>query len=278
MDETSISTDPKIFLELLFGFYQDKLVDTYEPYINATNSRRLTIDDRTFFETPGSDQRAIFLNRNFMQKYSYNVSAEKDKVIPNIRISEAILHRRRMPLQDRYGRGCREPDGRAHSRKYETPALSGDMTEGRILGGPDLRIPQGVHRRRTAYLLLQAHQSSDHLLRRQLRPQGQTLPAGSRQRKRNLTDETHDSRHDEKDDSHTCSCSLAVCDGLRQIGDSRSDRPAAHLHLLPGRRQPGFQFLVRLHARGERPDRRADQIRRPAADRRPRLCRESLSR
>ena len=89
MDETSISTDPKIFQELLFGFYHEKLVETYEPYINATASRRLTVDDRTLFETPEEDLRSNFIDRNFMQRYSYSVSQEKDKIIPNIRISEA---------------------------------------------------------------------------------------------------------------------------------------------------------------------------------------------
>ena len=129
MDETSISTDPKIFLELLFGFYQDKLVDTYEPYINATNSRRLTIDDRTFFETPGSDQRAIFLNRNFMQKYSYNVSTEKDKIIPNIRISEAYYIAAECLYKTDMAAAAANLMVVRTARKYETPALSGDMTE-----------------------------------------------------------------------------------------------------------------------------------------------------
>ena len=128
MDETSISTDPKIFQELLFGFYHEKLVETYEPYINATASRRLTVDDRTLFETPEEDLRSNFIDRNFMQRYSYSVSQEKDKIIPNIRISEAYYIAAECLYKTDMATAAADLTVVRTARGYET-ALSETMTE-----------------------------------------------------------------------------------------------------------------------------------------------------
>lgn len=128
MDETNISTDPKIFQELLFGFYHEKLVETYEPYINASASRRLTVDDRTLFETPEEDLRSNFINRNFMQRYSYSVSQEKDKIIPNIRISEAYYIAAECLYKTDMATAAADLTVVRTARGYET-ALSETMTE-----------------------------------------------------------------------------------------------------------------------------------------------------
>lgn len=88
---SSIAKTPKMLDDLLFGFYNEKLMENYEPYANNTNSKRLTIDSKSFFTTPSNDKRSAFINTstNFMQKYIVKVSDEKDMLIPNIRISEA---------------------------------------------------------------------------------------------------------------------------------------------------------------------------------------------
>lgn len=86
---SSLEDIPKNFDELLFGFYNKKLMETYEPYSNATNSQRLTVDDRPFFASPADDMRSWFIRGNFMQKYVVKSSGERDMIIPNIRISEA---------------------------------------------------------------------------------------------------------------------------------------------------------------------------------------------
>ena len=107
---------PKLFDDLLFGFYNDKLAETFEPYANNTNARRLVIDDKPLFTTPTNDQRKNFRNTTtgFLTKYTVSVSEEKDKIIPNIRISEAAAADL---MTVRKARG------------YSSPALSGSTSE-----------------------------------------------------------------------------------------------------------------------------------------------------
>lgn len=87
----AIAGDPKLTDETLFGFYNEKLVETYEPFINADAARRLPVDDPTFFTTPSTDQRKNFVNADteFMKRYTVKVSDEKDCIVPHVRISEA---------------------------------------------------------------------------------------------------------------------------------------------------------------------------------------------
>ncbi|MFR9251015.1 MAG: hypothetical protein ACLVK4_14375 [Alistipes shahii] len=56
----SILSVPRCSTTCSFGFYQEKLTETFEPYVNNTNSRRLTIDDKTFFTTPTNDRKRSF--------------------------------------------------------------------------------------------------------------------------------------------------------------------------------------------------------------------------
>lgn len=168
-----------MFDDLLFGFYQEKLTETFEPYVNNTNSRRLTIDDKTFFTTPTNDKRSGFIktSTNFLTKYTVNVSDEKDKIVPNIRISEAYYIAAECLYKTDMKTAAADLMVVRQGPRLLVARAFGHDDRRCVLGGPDLRIPQGVHRRGAAHLLLQAHQPSDHLLRRQIRPQGQTHPA-----------------------------------------------------------------------------------------------------
>lgn len=87
----SFTDNLKALDDLLFGFYNEKLVETYEPYANSTNSKRLLINDYNFFISPEEDLRSGVINDDtrFMQKYILKVTDQKDMIIPNIRISEA---------------------------------------------------------------------------------------------------------------------------------------------------------------------------------------------
>lgn len=128
---SSISNTPKMFDDLLFGFYNEKLMETYEPYANNTNSKRLTIDSKSFFTTPSGDRRSAFINTstNFMQKYTVKVSDKKDMIIPNIRISEAYY----VAAECQYKTDM--PSAAANlmvvrkARGYSSPALTGTETE-----------------------------------------------------------------------------------------------------------------------------------------------------
>lgn len=125
----SISSAPKIFDELLFGYYNEDLVDTYEPYSNATNSQRLTVDDKTFFSTPTNDYRKNFVKGNFMQKYIVENSAEKDCIIPGIRISEAYYIAAECLRKSDMTTAAADLMVIRKARGYSTPVLSGSMTE-----------------------------------------------------------------------------------------------------------------------------------------------------
>lgn len=128
---SSITNTPKMFDDLLFGFYNEKLMETYEPYANNTNSKRLTIDSKSFFTTPSGDRRSAFINTstNFMQKYTVKVSDKKDMIIPNIRISEAYY----VAAECQYKTDM--PSAAANlmvvrkARGYSSPALTGTETE-----------------------------------------------------------------------------------------------------------------------------------------------------
>lgn len=90
---SSIQTEPKMMTELLFGFYNEDLVEIYEPFANTENTATLKIDQiRLFYDENNSpiDERAYFINRNtfFMTKYTTSVSEQQDMVIPNLRLSE----------------------------------------------------------------------------------------------------------------------------------------------------------------------------------------------
>lgn len=127
----SIAGSPKIIDEVLFGLYNEKLMETYEPYVNADNSKRLAIDDYAFFYSPSSDQRKNFVNKDteFMQRYLVKVSDKKDMVIPNIRMSEAYyiaaecLYKTDMPAAVTALKAIRS------ARGYSSPALSTSMDE-----------------------------------------------------------------------------------------------------------------------------------------------------
>ena len=90
---SSIESEPKMMTELLFGFYNEDMVENYEPYANTENTTTLKIDQiRLFYDENNQpiDNRAYFINRNtfFMTKYTTPVSDQKDMVIPNLRLSE----------------------------------------------------------------------------------------------------------------------------------------------------------------------------------------------
>lgn len=128
---TSIKDVPKILEEVLFGFYNEKLVETYETYTKLTASRRLQIDDHTFFFNPSRDLRLNFVNKDtdIMQKYVVKVSDEKDMIIPNIRLSEAFyiaaecLYKTDMKTATANMMTVRK------ARGYTTPALSATTSE-----------------------------------------------------------------------------------------------------------------------------------------------------
>ena len=127
----SILSVPKMFDDLLFGFYQEKLTETFEPYVNNTNSRRLTIDDKTFFTTPTNDKRSGFIktSTNFLTKYTVNVSDEKDKIVPNIRISEAYYIAAECLYKTDMKTAAADLMVVRKARGYSSPVLSGTMTE-----------------------------------------------------------------------------------------------------------------------------------------------------
>ena len=128
---SSIANNPKMFDDLLFGFYNEKLVETYEPYVNNTGSRRLTIDDKTFFTSPTNDKRSGFINTstNFMKKYITNVTDEKDKIIPNIRISEAYYIAAECLYRTDMTTAIADLMVVRKARGYTSPALSEPMSE-----------------------------------------------------------------------------------------------------------------------------------------------------
>lgn len=127
----SILSVPKMFDDLLFGFYQEKLTETFEPYVNNTNSRRLTIDDKPFFTTPTNDKRSGFIktSTNFLTKYTVNVSDEKDKIVPNIRISEAYYIAAECLYKTDMKTAAADLMVVRKARGYSSPVLSGTMTE-----------------------------------------------------------------------------------------------------------------------------------------------------
>lgn len=125
----TISTDPKLFDEVLFGYYNEDLMDTYEPYANATNSQRLTIDDKSFFNTPTSDYRKYFLSGNFMQKYTKENTTEKDCIIPGIRLSEAYYIAAECLYKTDMTTAAADLMTIRKKRGYSSPALSGTTTE-----------------------------------------------------------------------------------------------------------------------------------------------------
>ncbi len=126
---SSISNTPKIFDEVLFGYYNEDLMDTYEPYANATNSQRLTVDDKTFFSTPTNDYRKNFIKGNFMQKYIVENSTEKDCIVPGIRISEAYYIAAECLSKSDMTTAAADLMAIRKARGYSSPALSGSMTE-----------------------------------------------------------------------------------------------------------------------------------------------------
>lgn len=128
---SSIASSPKIFDELLFGFYNEKLVETYEPYANKDNPRQLAIDDKTFFTTPSNDRRSGFINTStdFQTKYTVKVSTEKDKIIPNIRISEAYYIAAECLYKTNMQAAANNLMTVRKARGYSSPALSGSTTE-----------------------------------------------------------------------------------------------------------------------------------------------------
>ena len=127
----SILSVPKMFDDLLFGFYQEKLTETFEPYVNNTNSHRLTIDDKPFFTTPTNDKRSGFIktSTNFLTKYTVNVSDEKDKIVPNIRISEAYYIAAECLYKTDMKTAAADLMVVRKARGYSSPVLSGTMTE-----------------------------------------------------------------------------------------------------------------------------------------------------
>ncbi len=127
----SVSGVPKLFDDLLFGFYNDKLAETFEPYANNTNARRLVIDDKPLFTTPTNDQRKNFRNTTtgFLTKYTVSVSEEKDKIIPNIRISEAYYIAAECLYQTDMKTAAADLMTVRKARGYSSPALSGSTSE-----------------------------------------------------------------------------------------------------------------------------------------------------
>lgn len=128
---SSILNIPKMFDDLLFGFYHEKLVETFEPYANNTNPRQLAIDDKPFFTTPTNDYRKNFLNTstNFLKKYTVSVTEEKDKIIPNIRISEAYYIAAECLYKTDMTTAAADLMVVRKARGYSSPALSGSMSE-----------------------------------------------------------------------------------------------------------------------------------------------------
>lgn len=128
---SSILAVPKMFDDLLFGFYNEKLTETYEPYANTTNVRRLTVDDKTFFTTPTGDFRKnlINTNNNIPKKYTVEVTDEKDMIIPNIRISEAYYVAAECLYKTDMKTAAENLMVVRTARGYRTPALTEAMTE-----------------------------------------------------------------------------------------------------------------------------------------------------